>query len=867
MAKLYATTNPSISPRELHHMECARQIATEGMVLLENNGTLPLDHTINTIALYGNGARKTIKGGTGSGDVYTRTVTNVEQGLEHANYTIAAKTCLDTYDTIYETSCQNYMEAIHKMATKAGKPDFLIMFEHPFPDPDFPLITEENVKVSNTSTAIYILSRNSGEGSDRSNKEGDYQLTTREKENITFLSQHYAHTIVVLNVGGIIDTQFLTEQTPIDALLLMSQPGNIGGDALVDILTGKVTPSGKLSDTWAKHYEDYPSSKTFSHNNGNIDDEYYTDGIYVGYRYFDTFNVTPAYCFGYGRSYTTFSIETLDVTAKENKISVSLRVTNTGTLYSGKEVVQIYYSMEDGQIEKPYQELCAFTKTKLLAPQESQYINLSFDISLLSSYCVHKACWLLEAGTYYLRIGNSSRNTHIRYAFDVKQDTKLEQLKNLFPQDETFSELHKPAAKPYTYPQEAEEKASSIHITLDLSQLKCAYITYHTERKPFPKTTKTEPITIDDVRSGNATLEELISQLTVEEMADLCVGTSRFGVDQQSIIGGASTAVPGAAGDTTSKLIESRNIRNMIFADGPAGVRLNRHFTADKNGNIRCFDVKEDTESQDASIVDYYQYCTAIPIATHLAQTWNRDALKEAGAIAGAEMLEFGVTLWLAPGMNLHRNPLCGRNFEYYSEDPLLTGICAAFETLGVQSHPGVGTTVKHFAGNNQEDNRLFVNDHISERALRELYLKGFEICVKAAQPMSIMTSYNLINGIHTANSSDLLSFALRDEWGFAGMVMTDWGATGNLLSQEKPPKYPSSDMKKCILAGNDLTMPGSEEDFEDIIAGIQSGKISLGDLQFTTKNILNLLLKTNCYENASNYSLLFNLKDYLLDS
>lgn len=328
---------------------------------------------------------------------------------------------------------------------------------------------------------------------------------------------------------------------------------------------------------------------------------------------------------------------------------------------------------------------------------------------------------------------------------------------------------------------------------------------------------KDEVLTLEDVKAGNATLDELTAQLTVEEMAELCVGTERRNGDG-NVIGSASSCVPGAAGDTTSNLLETRKVPNLIQADGPAGLRLETP-------------------------------CTAIPIATTLAQSWDMDLIHRMGKLVGEEMKQLHVDLWLAPGMNIHRNPLCGRNFEYYSEDPVLTGLCAATETKGVQSQKGKGTTIKHFAGNNQEDNRMFTNAHISERALREIYLKGFEIAVKTAQPYAIMTSYNLINGVHSANNYDMLQNIARDEWGFEGLVMTDWYTSQDTteMGMVSPSgKYSHSSSVQCIKAGNDLQMPGCQQNVDDIVEAVNEGKeITKADLQRCAKHILSVALKT----------------------
>lgn len=872
MPRLFAAANPEVSEREKRNMERSRKIASQGMVLLENNGILPL-RAAGKIALFGNGARHTVKGGTGSGDVNSRQVINAEQGLEDAGFTITTKAWLDRYDKAVEDAREAYYAELKAAFEKEGRNAVMHIFNDPFKEPPVVSVTREDLEGDDAAAAVYVLARNSGEGKDRRPVAGEYALFTEEKEAITAIAGYYEHVIVVLNVGGVIDTGFLREAKGIDAILLMSQAGNVSGLALADVLTGKVNPSGHLASTWARAYEDYPGAMTFSHMNGDLNDEYYEEGIYVGYRYFDTFGVTPAYPFGYGSSYTAFEVRTEEVRADEENVTVYVTVKNAGQIYAGKEVVQVYYSAPWGRLEKPYQELIAYAKTKELAPGEEQRLRISYPVERMASYDAERAVYTLEAGTYYVRVGVNSRNTHVAAAIVLDGEAVTQKLNNRLCPDCEMKALSAKGAVPYSYEGEAQEKAAAKKLPVSAAKIACHIVACCPANEEIHAKAG-DPVTMDDVRSGKASLDELVGQLSVEEMAELCVGTARGGPGGDSVIGSASAVCPGAAGDTTSRMIEDRNIRNMVLADGPAGLRLSRSFAADKDsgkilglgdaplpgmeifmGNGAGKEIPQDA-------VTYYQYCTAIPIATLLAQTWDVEAIEEAGDIVGEEMTEFGVSLWLAPGMNIHRNPLCGRNFEYYSEDPLVAGMCAAADTLGVQKHPGVGTTIKHFAFNNQEDNRMHTNAHIGERAIREIYLKGFEIAVKKAQPMSIMTSYNLINGVHTANSRDLLTAIARGEWGFEGIIMTDWGTTGS-IEMEPGKKFPygSSSAAGCVKAGNDLIMPGSYEDVEEIIrsVGAREGSvrcpITLGDLQACAKRILNIVRQSSAYEDAVAYA------------
>ena len=810
MAQIDALKTDEIQNYEIEHQEEVRRLAGECMVILENDGVLPLQAGTKKIALFGTGARHTIKGGTGSGDVNVRENISIAQGLEHAGFKFVTEGWLDQYDRLYADAQEAYAKKLNEFTEKTGKPSMLYAFETPFEEPEQPEITEADVKEADA--AIYVISRNSGEGKDRRAEKGDYYLSDRELQNIRFMTEHYKNCIVLLNVGGVIDLTSLKAIEGVQAIMLVGQTGNMGGY----VLTAKTIPSGKLTDTWARSYEDYPSSATFSHRDGNLDDEYYSDGIYVGYRYFDTFGVMPLYCFGYGKSYTEFEMKTINVTADEKQVQVEVEVTNIGDKYPGKEVVQVYYSAPDGIMEKATQELAGFAKTKLLAPGEKDVVTITFATTDMASFDAYDAAWIMEEGEYTIRVGNSSRNTEAVAVIDLDEQVTTLQLKRLMRDTIAVRELHH-MIPIFDIEFDFGVPAIPFRIMLQAENFKKELVEYEVMRRTLMDKRKDEVLTLEDVKAGNATLDELTAQLTVEEMAELCVGTERRNGDG-NVIGSASSCVPGAAGDTTSSLLETRKVPNLIQADGPAGLRLETP-------------------------------CTAIPIATTLAQSWDMDLIHRMGELVGEEMKQLHVDLWLAPGMNIHRNPLCGRNFEYYSEDPVLTGLCAATETKGVQSQKGKGTTIKHFAGNNQEDNRMFTNAHISERALREIYLKGFEIAVKTAQPYAIMTSYNLINGVHSANNYDMLQNIARDEWGFEGLVMTDWYTSQDTteMGMVSPSgKYTHSSSVQCIKAGNDLQMPGCQQNVDDIVEAVNEGKeITKADLQRCAKHILSVALKT----------------------
>ncbi len=843
--KIFADRNSEIDEREIKHMALSRKMAADCIVLLENDGALPV--SAGKVALYGNGARKTIKGGTGSGDVYVRSAVNIEQGLINAGFDVLSKNWLDKQDVHYRKVSDEYFTWLEAESKRVGKPAFTVQFDHPFVEPTPVLIVDEDI-IKDTDTAIYVISRNSGEGSDRFNEPGDYYLFEEEEINIKKIASEYKNTIVVLNVGGVVDMNAIKNIDGVNSVVLMSQLGNTGGDALADVLLGKVTPSGKTTDTWAKDYMDYPSSAKFSHLE-SVDDEMYEDGVFVGYRYFDSFDVEPTYPFGYGLSYTNFEIVTENVSVSGTKVNLEICVKNIGNKYSGKEVVQVYYHSPEGEVTKPFKELAAYKKTGVIAPGEVEKVTISFDAKDMASYNEEKAAWVLDGGDYCILVGNSSLDAKPVKLLNLDKEVTVLECKNVFPLDRELNEI-KPDNRKFININGIET------ISLDSAAFMAEKIAYAGERLELINSVD-EKITIEDVRAGKRTVEELVAQLTVEEMAELCVGTSRVG--EGGVVGNFSYIVPGAAADSSSIIKESRGVKNFIMADGPAGIRIQPHFKTDLEGNIlpggemfgdhiAPFDDKYD----ETNSIDYYQYCTAIPIGWALAMSWDEAGVEELGDMIGDEMEHFGIDIWLAPALNIHRNPLCGRNFEYYSEDPLVAGKVAAAMTRGVQKHEGRGTTIKHFAANNQEDNRYFVNAHVSERAMREIYLKGFEITVKESAPASIMTSYNLLNGIHTANSYDLIQSVCRDEWKYDGVIMTDWFTSVDVpwITNKYEAKYPISASTGCIYAGNDLQMPGCGKNVTDIIEAVNENKeidgykITKADLQFCTCNIIKAIAK-----------------------
>ena len=761
----FGTTESVISKRETEHRALARRAAADGIVLLKNNGVLPI--APQKIALYGGGSRMTVKGGAGSGDVHERYSVSIEEGLRGAGFSFENTLWMDRFSGRYERELKEWRDKLEEDIKKFTPIQTMQMFiyigEHPKPYPAVTPILED--ELCDCNTAIYVLSRQAGEGFDRRVEKGDYLLSDIETESLKTLSRHYKKLILVLNLGSVIDLSILDE-IRVDAVLFIGQLGMEGGNAFADVLTGKVNPSGRLTDTWARNYEDYPSANTFGHRNGDLENEEYSEGIYVGYRWFDKKGIKPRFDFGFGLSYTEF--ETKVVSLESGKLIAD--VTNVGKM-SGKEVLQLYSSKPSPDCEK--KSLVAFTKTGTIAPGATERIEIHFDLSKIATFDEGKSAFVIEKGDH----------------------------------------------------------------TLYLNGNECGKITIESEAI----VKKVSPITQEEYKQYhdkfNKKVNNTLQKLNDKEKIMLVVG------------GGYSIRcynnVMGAAGRTCTKLLK-KGIPNIVLADGPAGLNVNQISAVGYEGFPRYPEgLPEDwkwgwlkkfggiLKSLPFMKKKVYRYMTAWPSETVQAQSFDTELVEEIGRAIGKEMLEIGVSVWLAPGLNIHRNPLCGRNFEYYSEDPLISGKMAAAITRGVQSVGGVGVAQKHFCCNNQEDNRTGVSANISQRALREIYLRAFEIAVKEGEPWTVMSSYNRVNGKYVCNTYDLCTKVLREEWGFSGLVMSDWNATEQCSYAE------------AINAGNDLIMPGGNNVVKKLLGDLKEGKLDKNALNNSAARVLELIYKS----------------------
>ncbi len=827
------------SARMIQNAALSRSLAAESMVLLRNTrNTLPLLGSAEepvSLAVFGVGQIYTVKGGTGSGNVNNLKTISLLEGLTKVESLkvdglLARK--YRTWGLSHENLCvEGFMEP------------------KGYYNPEMALTNEEiRDFAAGNDAAVMVLTRVAGEGADMRAEPGMIYLTEDEKTLMDQITSSFERTILLLNTAGYIELGSYASR--FGAIVFMGLPGQDAG-AVADVLTGTVMPSGRLTDTWPVRYTQYPNAVDYSekHYNGNVNttmgqtqeqiDVRYSDDIFVGYRYFDTFNQEVLYPFGYGLDYGKTEITAYAIAVTGDNVAVTVTVENTGDVYPARQVVQTYISCPEGRLEQPLQKLCAFGKTKLLPPGESETMTLEFRLSDVASFDERVSSYVLEKGYYYIRVGINSRSTAVAGAVYLPGDVTTRILSDrLGHAPENFELLSAREVQRYSYPGENEElefaKAHAIRLSVrDFCTVKQKY---SDPIRPLRRG-RTE-LRLKDVYDGACSLREFVASM---DASDLCALVCGIGMDISGMpadvqndpdfhppfdgmIGAGGMKVPGAAGETAD-LWDKYGIPPISLADGPAGIRIAQQVENEAEETVR------------------QQLCTAFPVGSLLACSWDEALLQSFGQAVAREMLEYGVDVWLAPGMNIHRNPLCGRNFEYFSEDPLVAGICAAAVTRGVQKF-SVGVTIKHFAGNNQETLRANSNDIVSQRALREIYLRGFEIAVKRADPYCVMTSYNDINGMPAANNYDLCTAVLRDEWGFKGLVMTDWGGGISMPALS-------------ICAGNDMIQPGGPSVVQEIADALASDeavrnrglaeyaeKLTIGQLQNCAMHILRVVLR-----------------------
>lgn len=761
----------------------ARQAAAEGCVLLKNdNQTLPLRKG-DKVAVFGRCALHYYKSGLGSGGlVNTRYVVSILDALRSCEGIFVEENLLRIYE---EWTKENPIDEGHGWGTV------------PWSQQEMPVTDEALEAAKSADVALVIVGRTAGEDQDNENKAGSYLLTDIEREMIAKVSKAFERTVVLLNVGNIIDMKWVEEYNPA-AVMYVWQGGQEGGNGVLDVLTGKVNPCGKLADTIAYSIEDYPSTENFGDQYKN----YYKEDIYVGYRYFETFvKEKVMYPFGFGLSYTQFNIgaELKEVTAES--VSIAVKVTNTGKT-AGKEVVQVYVQAPQGVLGKPARVLAAFAKTEVIQPGMVEelmvvcpkYYFASYDDAGLTG---NKSCYVLEAGEYRLYVGSDVRSA--AYAGNWQQELEvLAQLQEVCAPIESFERLKAVELADGSLQKKMEQvPLRTINVQERIDSFREAVIPY----------TGDKGYLLGDVFDGKVSLDEFVAQLSDEDL--ICIFRGE-GMCSPKVTPGTA----GAFGGLTESL-RKFGVPAICCADGPSGIRM--------DCGTKAF---------------------SHPNGTALGCTFNLELVRKLFDFLGLELRKNKVDTLLGPGINIHRSPLNGRNFEYISEDPLLTGKMGAVQLQGMHEH-GVTGTIKHYAANNQEHYRTTVEAAMSERALREIYLKGYEISVKEGNAKSVMTTYGPLNGTWTAGNFDLCTMLLRKEWGFKGIVMTDWWATANWDAEpaEKTNRAP------MVRAQNDIYMVcGSTEEensVDNVQEKLQNGEITRYDLQRNAKNILKFIMES----------------------
>lgn len=764
-------------------IEVAREVCAEGIVLLKNDGALPLKKT-DKVAVFGRCAINYFAVGYGSGgDVVRPYVRSIIDGLETANV-LLDKEILECY--------KKWLEVPENKPNDGGWGKWPMSF------PEMPL-TEEMIKAVATRNDVAIIVIGRAAGEDRENKleEGSYYLTNEELNILNLTTNYFKKVVIIMDCGNVIDMSWAIKYgNKISAILYAWQGGMEGGNAIADILTGNVNPSGRLTDTISINYDVLPNASDF----GRLDFNNYVEDIYVGYRYFETFAKDAVlYPFGFGLSYTSFDYK-VEAKIDNHLVTLDIIVTNTG-LVSGKDVVEAYLSLPQGVLGKPQLILSGFAKTNTIQPNKCDRVCITFDLKDFASYddlgkTGYKSAYVLEAGSYEIFVGSNVRDNKSVLVYNLKDKLLIKQL------TEVMAVKNENSFKRIVNKDNLVSFENVACKTNDLRQIILKNMPM--DIKPIPN----RMINLLDVKKQKYSLDEFVATLSLDDLDDLSHGegsmNSKLGVNGNA----------GAFGGIRQSL-RDKGIPPVITTDGPAGVRV-KHT------------------------------CSLLPCGTALACSFNLSLVEKLYGMIALEMKYYNVDVLLAPGMNIHRNPLCGRNFEYFSEDPLITGKMGVAVVNGLQKG-GVSASPKHFACNNQETNRSNNDSRVSERALREIYLKGFEIMVKESNPHTIMTSYNKINGIWSHYNYELVTTVLRNEWGYNGLVITDWWMRKD-VSREFP--IVENDAYR-IRSQVDVLMPG-ENDFtkkgQTGRATLESygkdGGITLGELQRTAKNVLNYILK-----------------------
>ena len=754
----------------------ARAMAADGIVLMKNEDkTLPITGQTR-VAVFGRSAVNYFTVGYGSGgDVVSPYRRNLMEGLlEHG---VKVDGILASQ---YETWCSR----------PRNVPDEGYWAHWPMSNPEMPLKAEDVAAAAlRCDMALVVIGRAAGESRENVLKPGSYYLTDREKAMLDVVATYFHRVCLVMDCGNVIDMSWTRDyENKLTAIVYAWQGGMESGTALADVLTGAVNPSGKLTDTIAVKYEDYPSSQSF----GAMAFNAYTEDIYVGYRYFETFAPDRVlYPFGFGLSYTRFRLSS-QAAVSGNQVTVNTTVENVGD-EAGREVVQVYVDLPCGTLGNPKRVLAGFKKTGLLQPGQQQVVDVSFDLASLASFddtgCTgHKDAFVLEAGNYCVQAGTSIRDVKAVVCI-VKQGL------------EVVRQLHECNA---VRPEHGFCRMVNKGGALDMEMVPTANrnlkqdILAHLPQELTPGQTE---FTFEDVKARRCTPEEFVAQLSDQELDDITHG---FGL-MNDPSGPAGNA--GSLGGVTEAL-KKRGIPTVITTDGPSGIRIRRT-------------------------------CSLLPCGTCLASTFDPEGVEALYRLLGREMVLQGTQVLLGPGMNIHRNPLCGRNFEYYSEDPLLTGKIAAAMVRGIQSQ-GVSACPKHFACNNQETNRNKCDSRLSQRAQREIYLKGFEIAVKESDPWCLMTSYNLVNGVWSHYHYELVTDILHDEWGYRGLTITDWW-----MQPGAAPEFPAITNDACrIRAQVDVLMPGEIQERTLVASLADPNGVTRAEAQRCAVNVIKFILK-----------------------